>query len=515
MLRLITDRPGSLLLGFGIAVTLGIAADIAAPLLPALPILLALGLFVLVAGIVLVRRQPDAERPWDMIALASPLVLVWGLLALLQLLPGHARGVLAAHFDAPAALQDALIGPTEGNPRETAELRAALATSDAPLRPRPASADEFLYNALLLHAREEPVRAARALAEALRRTAEPRPDALLLAGDLLATGMPAVTEMLAVPPNNLAEPARAHLAALRLPPAERIAALTELLAREPDWTPAAVELVRTLRAASGPAGPTVAAARRMVTALDVIEHPDGAEPLSARFLDPAGAARLGRELAELAPLREFSTRQLAVTTALPPPGTPNAPLLVRLTPPEPATAVQVLRAVDVQGEVWAHVPQRTDDSNETARDPVPTLRLTRPFRPAEMRFRYLDREGVASEPVVWRFDPVPAMREAAQRAVQRPGPFAFYQPGRVAPGRLNSLPIAGIYRPGLRAVEWFSDAERRPRSVPVGVPDEAVLAAEIPRTLVEFAVPQGARSLFLVAVYADGSRSPLVEMPIR
>ena len=515
MLRSYTDRPGPVLLGLGLALAFGAAADLVTPVFPAAVVLFVLGLAGVGAGVVLARRAPETAAPRNLIALTAPLAAVCGTLSLLQLTPGHTRGVLAANFDAPAALQDALISAPEPSPRETAELREALAASNPQPRARPASADEFLYNALLLRARDEPLRAAHALAKSLRRTADPRPDALLLYPGLLATDLPAVREALGEPPAGLAAPARAHLLALRLPPAERVRAFAELSEREPDWTLGAVEGARAILAAAGSGGPTVAAARRIAAALDRLENADTAEPLAARFLDPAGAARLAREVAEFGWVREVARRQLTVAALAPPPGMPNAPILVRVTPPEPASAVQVLRTRDAQGEVWAHVPQRTDDSNEAMRDPVPTLRISRPFRPAEMRFRYLDRDGVKSEPVTWRFDPATALRDSAQRAMQRQGPFALYQPGRVAQGRLNALPIPSGFRAGISAIEWFTDVERRPRAVPVGVTDEVVLAGEVPRTQVEFPVPPAARSLFLVAVYADGTRSAVAELPIR
>ncbi|MGG5810056.1 hypothetical protein [Falsiroseomonas sp. CW058] len=511
----IPDRPGLVALALASLLLLGAAGDIAAPLLPAVPILLALSLLGLGAGLVLARRRPGAGWPRGLSGACAILALGFGLLAALQHLAGTGRGFLAARFDAPAALQDALIGPSPGTPREAAELRAALALPDASLRPRPASADEFLYNALLLRARDEPVRAALSLAEALRRAPEPRPDAMLLQAGLLAGGLPAVREALSDPPASLSPSARAHLAALALPPAGRAAALAELLAREPDRLLLAADLARALLAASLPQGPTIATARRIAAALDLMEDADRAEPFAAAFLDPAGPARLGQELADLAWVRDVATRRLGVAALAPPPGMPNAPILVRVTPPEPATAVQFLRTVDAQGEVWADIPQRTDDTREAARDPVPTLRLMRPHRVQPMRFRYLDRDGVASDPVEWTFDPAQAMRDAAQRALQRQGAFALYQPGRVARDRLNPLPIAGQFRAGLAAVEWFTDADGRPRSVAVGIPDEAVLAGEAQRTLVEFSVPQGARTLFLAAVYADGSRSAVAELPIR
>ena len=64
-------------------------------------------------------------------------------------------------------------------------------------------------------------------------------------------------------------------------------------------------------------------------------------------------------------------------------------------------------------------------------------------------------------------------------------------------------------------MEWATDTERRPRVVPVGVPDEVLLAGDPPRAVVEFQAPANARLLILTAVYADGSRSSTLELPIR
>lgn len=515
ILSFVAQRRALTLLALVLVFTLGALGDIANPFLPVLP-LLALGTGAgLAAALLLARRQPGAAWPGQVLPLGAILFTGLGVLALVQLLAGYPRGLLARHFDAPAALQDALIGVPPSTPRETAELRGALARPEAAPRARPASADEFLFNALLLRSRDEPLRAAQALAEALRRAPDPRPDALLLHAGLLGTGIPAVVEALAEPPHALSPVAKAHLAAMRLPPAERAAVLAALVEAHPDWLLGAAEYARAALAAALPEGPTVAAARRIAAALERFDDRDLAEPFAARFLDPAKAERLAAELRELAWVRDVAARRLAAAALAPPPGMPNAPILVRVTPPEPARSVQFLRGHDAQGELWAEVPQRADDTREAARDPVPTLRLMRPHRATEMRFRYADRNGEMSEPVTWHFDPVLAVREAAQRALQRQGPFALYHPGRVAPGRLNALPIAGHFRAGLTAVEWFTDAERQPRSVRVGIADEAVLAGDAGRATVDFAVPPNARSLFLAAIYADGTRSPLTELPIR
>jgi hypothetical protein len=504
-----------LLPGVALALLGGALADILTPLLPLLPVLALLTGTALVATVLL--RRAGRGAPWMRRILPSGTVLFAGLtlFSLAQQLDGSSRGVLARHFDVPALLQDAMVGAPAPSPRETAELRSALAGAEAPLRPRPATADEYLYNALLLHAREEPVRAARALAEALRREATPRPDALLLHAALTGTGLPGVLEHLAEPPAGLYPVAQAQLAAMRLPPAERAAALAALLAQHPDQLTAAIGFARAALAAAQPEQPTVATARRIVAALRAFENPDLAQPFAARFLDPGAATRLAAELRGFAPVHEIAERRIAIAAFAPPPGMPNAPMLLRVAPPEAARNVQFLRARDAAGEVWADIPQRTDDTREAARDPVPTLRLMRPFRATEFRFRYTDRDGVVSEPLTWQFDPVPAVRETAQRTLQRLGPFAHYQPGHVGPNRLNALPIAAQFRAGLSAIEWHTDAERQVRVARIGIPDAAVLSGEAGRTMVEIAAPASARTLFLTAVYADGTRSPPTELAIR
>jgi hypothetical protein len=501
--------------GVALALLGGMIADMLTPVLPLLPILALLAGGALVGVLLLERAGRGA--PWMRRLLPNGLVLFAGLTAfsLVQLLDGSSRGVMARHFDVPALIQDALLSPPSPTPRETAELRAALAAADAPVRPRPATADEYLYNALLLNEREEPVRAARALAEALRRDPHPRPDALLLHAALIGTALPGVQEHLAEPPATLDAAAHRQLAAMRLPAAERAGTLATVFEAHPDQLTAAIGFARAAMAAALPEQPTVATARRIASALRAFENPDLAQPFAARFLDPRGAGRLAAELKELGHLQEIAERRITVGALAPPPGLPNAPMLIRVTPPEAARSVQFLRSRDADGEVWAEIPQRTDDTREAARDPVPTLRLMRPFRATEFRFRYTDRDGVVSEPVTWRFDPVPAVRETAQRTLQRQGPFAHYQPGHLGANRLNALPIAPQFRPGLSAIEWFTDVERQVRVARIGIPDAAVLSGEAGRATVELTAPATARSLFLTAVYADGTRSPLTELAIR
>jgi hypothetical protein len=270
-------------------------------------------------------------------------------------------------------------------------------------------------------------------------------------------------------------------------------------------------LARALLAASMPDGPTVATAGRLAALLDRVADPARVEAFAARALDPAATERLVEEMRGLDWVREVAARRLSVAAMAPPPGLPDLPVLLRVTPPEAWQAVQV----EDGAAGWRAVPQREADTAEAARDPVPTLRLPRPWRAAEFTFRYLDRDGVASAPVAWRFDPVAAMRDAAQRALVRQGPFALYLPGRLTPTRLNPLPIAAPLRPGLTAVEWYTEGDRRIRRAELGLTDAQVLAGNATRAFVEFDVGTTARSLFLRAIFADSTRSDVVELPIR
>jgi len=513
LIRPLLDRPGLSAAAFATLVVLGAAADLATPFLAALQILFGLALLGLGAGFLAARRRPEAAWPHGVLTFAAILAAGYGLGTALQLATGAPRGLLVAAYDDLAAIQEAFIDHKPGSPEALDGLRDALAKADAQLRPRPASADEFLYNATLLRLRDEPVLSAQALVRSLRLQPAPRPDALLLLAGLAPMDLPGVREALAGLPADLSPAARAYLAAMRDPaPASRAAALTLLLAQDGENLLAAAALAQAHIAAALPQGPTIATAARIAAIVDAFDDPDRAQPFEARFLNPATARTLAAEVAALAWTREVAQRRLTIAALAPPPGLPNAPILLRVTAPEPATAVQFLRSNDAEGEVWANVAQR---NTAQERDPVPTLRMMRPWRNQEIRFRYLDRDGVASEPVAYAFEPAAAIREATQRQVQRQGLFALYQPGFAAPGRLNSMGIPGNLRAGLIAVEWYTDANRTPRNVPVGVPDEVILAGEVPRTVVEFQAPQGSRTLFLTAIYADGSRSPVLERPIR
>ena len=513
LIRPLLDRPGLSAAALAAMAMLGVVADLATPFFAALPMLFGLALLGLGGGFLAARNWPEAAWPHGVLTFAAILAIGFGLGAALQLATNSPRGLLVAAVDDLAAIQDALIGHPPGSPEALDALRDALASPEAPLRPRPASADEFLYNATLLRARDEPVLSALALERAIRLRPDPRPDALLLHAGLVAGNLPGVRGALFTLPETLAPAARAYLEAMRVAaPQARATALATLVEQDRENLLAAAALAQALVAAALPQGPTIATAARLAAIVETFDDPDRAQPFEARFLNPATARTLAEEVASLGWTREVAARRLTVAALAPPPGLPTAPILLRVTPPEPATAVQTLRTTDAEGELWANVAQRNTAAD---RDPVPTLRLTRPWRNQEIRFRYQDRDGLASEPVTFMFQPAAAIREATQRQVQRQGLFALYQPGIAAPGRLNTLGIPGNLRAGLIAVEWYTDAGRTPRNVPVGVPDEVILAGEVPRAVVEFQVPPGSRSLFLTAIYADGSRSPVLERPIR
>ena len=178
LIRPLLDRPGLSAAALAVLVVLGVVGDLATPFFPAMPILALLALLALGGGFLAARRRPEAAWPHGVLTFAAILVLGFGLGSALQLAIGASRGLLVAAFDDLAALQDAMVRPPFSTPEQIDALRDALANPEAPLRPRPASADEFLYNAILLRARDEPVQSAIAVAESLRRAPDPRPDAL-------------------------------------------------------------------------------------------------------------------------------------------------------------------------------------------------------------------------------------------------------------------------------------------------------------------------------------------------
>jgi hypothetical protein len=509
LIRPFLDRPALTGIALGALAVLGLAGDVLQPAFPAVPVLALLAAIGLGAGLALARAKRDASWPHGIMASAALLLLGFVLLAGLQYAAGIQRGVLGSLSASVAAQQDRWFGEPRHDIAALEELRAALDQAQPPLRPRPASADEFLYNAILLRTRDEPVQSARALAEAIRRAADPRPDALLLHDGLMATGLPGVRDALTALPANLPAAFREHVEAMALPEGpERIAALARIVAQDPEALLATAALARSLIAAAGQQGPTVAQAGRIATLIAAFEDEDRLPAFAARFLHQAAVARLQEEMLALSWTREVSQRRLSITAVAPPPGQANQPILLRVMAPEPATSVQFVRGSDADGTVWAEVAQR-------AGEPAPTIRVNRPWRVQPMRFRYLDRDGVTSPEVAVTFDPAQAIRDQAQRTLQRQGTFASYAPGRLAGGRLNNFAVAGHLRAGLIAVEWATDAERRPRVVPVGVPDEVLLAGDPPRAVVEMQAPPNARTLILTAVFADGSRSSPLELPIR
>lgn len=509
LIRPFMDRPALTGVAVGVLLVLGLLGDVLQPAFPAVPAFALLAALGLGAGLALARLRREASWPHGVMAVAAVLLLGFSLLAGLQRLAGVQRGVLGSLSAAIAEGQDRMLGESRHVIAAVEDLRAALDQPHASLRLRPASADEFLFNAILLRDRDEPIPATRALAESIRRSADPRPDALLLHDGLMATGLPAVREVLAALPANLPAAFRDHVEAMALPEgSERILALTRIVEQDPEALLAAAALARSLIANSGPQGPTVAVAGRIATLIAAFEDEDHLPAFAARFLHQPAVARLQEEMLALAWTREVSQRRLSLTAIAPPPGQPNQPILLRVVAPEAATSVQFLRGEDAEGAVWAEVAQRQGE-------PTPTLRIPRPWRVQPMRFRYIDRDGVMAPDVAVTFDPAQAIRDQAQRTLQRQGTFANFVPGRVGAGRLNNFAVAGHLRAGLIAVEWATDAERRPRNVPVGVPDEVLLAGDPPRMVVEMTAPANARSLILTAVFADGSRSTPLELPIR
>jgi hypothetical protein len=509
LIRPFLDRPALTGIALGMLVVLGLVGDVLQPAFPAVPILALLAAIGLGAGLALARAQREASWPHGVMTTAALLLAGFGLIAGLQYITGIQRGVLGSLSSSIAARQDGWFGEPRHDVAAVEQLRGALDQAEPPLRPRPASADEFLYNAILLRHRDEPVQSARALAEAIRRAADPRPDALLLHDGLMATALPGVRDALSTLPATLPAAFREHVEAMAAPEGpERIAALTRIVEQDPEALLAAAALARSLIVAAGPQGPTVAMADRIAALIGAFEDEDRLPAFAARFLHQASVAQLQQEMLALAWTREVAQRRLAISAVAPPPGQPNQPILLRVMAPEPATSVQFVRGTDAEGAVWAEVAQR-------AGEPAPTLRMNRPWRLQTLRFRYVDRDGVMAPEVAATFDPAQAIRDQAQRTLQRQGTFASFAPGRLAGGRLNNFAVAGHLRAGLIAVEWATDAERRPRVVPVGVPDEVILAGDPPRAVVEMQAPANARTLILVAVFADGSRSNPLELPIR
>jgi len=469
---------GGLLLGLAIAAP----ADLLAPFFP-------------VAAVLAVLAATLAWRlGWRSFPVGVALALA-GVAALhLAVAPA---GLLVRAFPDLAALHEALRPrpPAPALPEDVASLQARL-LAGTPL-PAPRTADGATLNALLAMAGDQRVEAARALARALD-TASPRPDALLLHAPLMASGAPGVLEHLPRLPAALSPGARAFLDAKMIAdPTERRAALVRLMAAHPGPLPA-LALAESLAAAALPLAPTQATGRQILALLAGIA---AAPPPD--FLDPAGAARFAEAVAGLGWVGDITARRAVVSLVAPPPGQRDAPLLLRVTPPETARAVEIR-----QGEAW--VPLAT-----SANDPVPTWRLPRPWRTEILSLRWIDRDGVPSPPFNAPLEPVAAVRASAQRAVMRSDPFALYQPGLVATGRLNSLGIPGHLRIGLSAIEWRTDQDRRTFRQALDLPDAQVLLAEPPRASIDFTVPRGATVLTLVAVLADGTRLPPVDKAIR
>lgn len=504
-------RPIRLVPGIVLGVVAFLASDVVKPVAEATGGVALLLILLAALGYAARLLWPATRRGRLLLALSLPGAALVPLLGIAQ--ADRPRGFVASRAPLVAALQDALLPMPPPPPLTIEAVRARLADPLSGPRMRPANADEALFNALIYQRYQLPELAAESLAESLRRQPAPRPDALLLHDQLWLSGPQAARAALAALPEGLPPAARAHLEAVRLPdPAARRAALEELLARDPAALSPAAALMRLVLAEPEEGRPTAAAARRILPLLARLSDAEAFAGFAAGFLDPATPARLQQEMRGLGPLRELAAKRLEIVVTAPPPDLPDAPMLLRITPPERWTAVQVQRGA--ANAPWTDVPQRAETAGAAA-DPTPTLRLPRPWRPTELRARYLDREGVVSEPVTFRFEPVAALREAAQRAILRQWPFGNYAPGRVQGNRLNPLPIPAALRPGLVAIEWSTDADPRTRRAEVAVADAAILAGPVPRTTVEFDVGPAARMLVLRGLLADGAMTPRLEMPIR
>jgi hypothetical protein len=198
-------------------------------------------------------------------------------------------------------------------------------------------------------------------------------------------------------------------------------------------------------------------------------------------------------------MRQHAARRPSVA-AQPAPGA----VTLRLSLPEPAQSLQVSRG----GAEWTEVPLRAGEA-------LATLRLPAPYRPGEFRFRYADRDGVVSEPVAWRFEPLSVLRDSAQRLLDPITPFAAHAARRVRGTALNALAVPGSIRPALQAVEWYTDTDRRPRIATIALSEEALLRGELPDTAIDMTASPNARALYLTAILFDGTRTATREVPIR
>jgi hypothetical protein len=334
--------------------------------------------------------------------------------------------------------------------------------------------------------------------ESLKRNPAPRPDALLLYEQLRETRLPGVLRALATLPADLAQSARAYLEATSLTlSSERIAALGALTQAYPNFRIANAAFAQALATPAATSSLTISKVRRAVDAAERHLAEPGYSDFVETFLRPSSATQLRAQSERVIALRSFSNRYLVVNS----PSVEQEVIRVSITVPETAMRVE-----------WQH-----NDLSWTQLDRDGggySIRLLAPWRPAEFRIRYADAEGVLVDPITWQFDPVQTLRLSALRSLQRLNPFEFYFPVR-RNGKVNDIFISKRVRQGASAIEWFTDTDRRPRSLRIGVSDEQLLLGNVADTSLALDVPTSARTLFLAAILYDGSRTPVRELPIR
>jgi hypothetical protein len=422
--------------------------------------------------------------------------LTWGLQTLQD---DPTRGVLANQFAPIERVQSEILGIRRSLDQVEGLLRELLerGSNITPLA-EPRSANEFLFNAILLSDRDQPSQAASALMESLKRNPTPRPDALLLYEQLRETRLPGVLRALATLPADLAQSARAYLEATSLTlSSERIAALGALTQAYPNFRIANAAFAQALATRAATSSLTISKVRRAVDAAERHLAEPGYSDFVETFLRPSSATQLRAQSERVIALRSFSNRYLVVNSS----SVEQEVIRVSITVPETAMRVE-----------WQH---NDLNWNQLDRDGGGySIRLLAPWRPTEFRIRYADAEGVLVDPITWQFDPTQTLRLSALRSLQRLNPFEFYFPVR-RNGKVNDIFISKRVRQGASAIEWFTDTDRRPRSLRIGVSDEQLLLGNVADTSLALDVPTSARTLFLAAILYDGSRNPVRELPIR
>jgi hypothetical protein len=422
--------------------------------------------------------------------------LTWGLQTLQD---DPTRGVLANQFAPIERVQSEILGIKRSLDQVEGLLRELLerGSNITPLA-EPRSADEFLFNAILLFDRDQPSQAASALMESLKRNPTPRPDALLLYEQLRETRLSGVLRTLATLPADLAHSARAYLEATSLTlNGERIAALGALTQAFPNYRLANAAFAQALATPSGTSPLTISKVKRAVDAAERHLAEPGYSDFVESFLRPSSATQLRAQSERVIALRSFYNRYIVVNS----PFVEQEAIRISITVPETAMRVE-----------WQH-----NDLSWTQlhRDGGGySMRVLAPWRPTEYRFRYTDAEGVQVDPITWQFDPLQTLRSSALTLLQRSNPFDFYYPVRRS-GKVNDLFVSRRFRHGATAIEWFVDTDRRTRLIRIAVSDEQLLQGNVTDIGVTFDVPASARSLFLAAILYDGSRTPVRELPIR